>query len=196
MKKIVSICIFVFMLIVSFVFGMVFANRNQSKNEVVGVYQTDSWNGKTGTLVLYEDGKCQYPTGDIGTWKANKDTLIIYLTDNYVIDEDVITGMTIKIDNTVSEERLNEILDSIEKLPTIDGIDFRPATFTEGAHTCFIHLYEGESDNKTCNELKKIQEITIEKYEYGSTTGIDEHQAKIMEKGIVLHEHFFEKVSD
>lgn len=86
MKKGVYACILIVAVIVSFILGMVYANSNHSKADIVGVYQTDSWNGKIGTLVLYEDGTCQYPTGANATWESGENT--VYIT----IEKDVLAS--------------------------------------------------------------------------------------------------------
>ena len=89
MKKIFYASILVFAILISFGLGTVFANKKNNKNDLIGVYQTDSWNGKVGTLVLYEDGTCQYPTRDSGNWTA--DEQIVYITlkngDNTFVHE-------------------------------------------------------------------------------------------------------------
>ena len=67
--------------VAGFLLGFVFGKNYHaysSKDSVIGVYQTDSWNGKTGTLVLYKDGTCQYPSGGNATWVLEDD--IIHIT--------------------------------------------------------------------------------------------------------------------
>lgn len=79
MKKTVFIIIAV--AIAAFLLGFVFGKNyhaHSSKDSVVGVYQTDEWNGKIGTLVLYEDGTCQYPSGGNATWVLEDD--IVHIT--------------------------------------------------------------------------------------------------------------------
>ncbi len=87
MKKVIYVCILFIAIIVAFAVGMVVGKGNHSKDSVVGVYQTDSWNGKIGTLVLYEDGTCQYPSGGNATWKSDGNTIHITLESNYSIQD-------------------------------------------------------------------------------------------------------------
>ena len=88
---------------------------------VAGVYQSDDWNGKTGTLILYPDGTCQHPSGSKGTW---------------VLEDNVVRMVVVSYYSGVS---------------------------SEGA----------------------IQDVTK----------TNNYEAKIMEEGLVLHSHFFKKVS-
>ncbi len=120
MKKVLYVCILVLSIIVSFGVGMVVGKGNHNRDSVVGVYQTGSWNGKSGTLVLYGDGTCQYPSGGKATWELDGNTVYIALESS-----------------------------------------------------CSIH------DGSTSEHVS-----------------ISEHEAQIMEKGLVLHEAFFEKVSE
>ena len=87
MKKVVYVCILFIAIVIAFVAGMVVGKGNNSHDSVVGVYQTDSWNGKIGTLVLYEDGTCQYPSGGSATWKSDGNTIHITLESNYSIQD-------------------------------------------------------------------------------------------------------------
>ena len=61
-------CILILTVIIAFFAGIAVGKGGYNK-WVVGVYETDSWNGKPEILVLYEDGIYQYPSGGKATWK-------------------------------------------------------------------------------------------------------------------------------
>ena len=123
LKKSIFAIILVVAVVLAFLLGMLVNKGNQcdnSQTSVVGVYKTDSWNGKTGTLVLYEDGSCQYPSGGDAKW---------------VLDGSVVR-ITLESRGTIADGTLQEVVNT------------------------------------------------------------SEHEAKIMENGLVLHGQFFEKVSN
>ena len=122
MKKSIFAIILVVAVVLAFLLGML-VNRNDqgnNKTSVVGVYKADSWNGKTGTLVLYEDGACQYPSGGEAKW---------------ILDGSVVR-ITLESRGTIADGTIQEVVNT------------------------------------------------------------SEHEAKIMENGLVLHGQFFEKVSN
>lgn len=117
MKKPILIGSFILIFCVAFGLGLLIGiSPWDQNNDIVGVYTTNDWNGKTGTLVLYEDGTCQYPSGGNATWSSDGDTITIITKSNSDLSAD----------------------------------------------------------------------LNYERH----------HEAKIMEKGIVLHGYYFEKVSD
>ena len=80
MKKYITIVVIVVVIIAAFFAGKSFdniANNEENKAEsLVGVYEAEDWNGKLGTLVLYEDGTSQYPSGGSSTWEMRENTVI------------------------------------------------------------------------------------------------------------------------
>lgn len=202
MKKGVYVCILLIAVILAFVAGMVVGGHNQNKgsvvdegnqdkSDVVGVYQTDNWNGEKGTLVLYADGTCQYPSGGNATWELDGDIVRITYGKEYSKQDGNITGMNVLIDSSLSDERISEILLIIEGLENIKGV-----YWSEETSYCQITLDVAESDSKTSNRLAQIDGVTILDLVKETKTSISEHEARIMENGLVLHEKFFEKVSD
>lgn len=71
-----------FVLFGSFILYYNVVNYNNT-NAVVGAYQTHNWNGGIGTLVLYDSGKCDYPShrNDNDTWELKGDKVYIYKDD-------------------------------------------------------------------------------------------------------------------
>ncbi len=80
MKKYIYIGITALLIIASFLVGMFLgkSTKGDLADKIIGVYQTDSWNGEPGVLVLYEDGSCQYPSGGTATWTTDND--VVYIT--------------------------------------------------------------------------------------------------------------------
>lgn len=54
-------------------------NLEFDSQSAVGSYKTDSWNGKSASLILKKDGTCKYPTGTSGTWTQEKNIISIVL---------------------------------------------------------------------------------------------------------------------
>ena len=191
MKRIIYTGIIFASIVVAFVVGMVVGKGNYNKEDVVGVYMTDSWNGKSGTLVLYADGTCQYPSGGNATWKVDDGIVRITHESNYTIQDGGTKGLKIFIDNNFSDEKIKETLNSIERLNNVESVNW-----AEETNLCNITLAVAEIDKKTSNELSKLEGISIIELILDNGVNTSEHEAKIMESGIVLHDHFFEKVSN
>ncbi|MBQ3545375.1 MAG: hypothetical protein IJA34_10390 [Lachnospiraceae bacterium] len=191
MKKSIYACILFVAMIVAFVVGMLVGKDNHSKDDAVGVYQTNSWNGKIGTLILYEDGTCQYPSGENATWKLDGNTIHIKLESSYSIKSGSTKGIVIYIDTEFSDEKINEILHSIELLENIESI-----SRNEETNIYEIKLIVAENDNKTSNELLTIEGVKIVEHILEKEISTSEHEAKVIGDGLVLHEQYFEKVSD
>jgi len=189
MKKNIYTCILFVATILAFFVGMFVANGNLNKDNLVGVYQTDSWNGKLGTLVLYEDGTCQYPSGGNATWQSDGNAIRITLESSYSIQDGSTKGMTILIDTEFSDEKTSAIVELITGLNNIESV------YLINANLYKITLSVAENDNKTSNELSKIDGVTIVEHILDEGVSASEHEAKIMENGLILHEHFFEKIS-
>lgn len=190
MKKIIYVIILIVAVTISFFAGMAVGKGGRNKS-VVGVYETDSWNGKTGTLVLYEDGSCQYPSGGKATWELDGDVVRITRQSSYQILDGRIKSIDVLISIELSQERTDEILTIIERIQTVSRV-----SWDSQKNICTIELKEAESGNTTTNELAKIEGVTIlaTRVEEKEETKI--YEAKVMENGLVLYEKFFEKVSN
>ena len=163
-----------------------------SKDSVVGVYTTDSWNGKTGTLVLYKDGTCQYPSGANATWMLKENIVLITLEHSGTIQDGSINRITIYFDDSISNEEAKTLSTTIAKLDNVESIHL-----VEGSTRSYnITLKNAETDNKTLDALTKMEGVKIIQADSIAVISTSEHEAKIMEKGLVLHGHFFEKVSN
>jgi hypothetical protein len=77
MKKQTVIIFIAISLVIGIFVGFFIGQNVELTNSVVGVYKTDSWNGKTGTLILYEDGTGVYPSGAEAKWSLEGDTVQI-----------------------------------------------------------------------------------------------------------------------
>lgn len=189
LKKSVFAIILVVAVVLAFLLGMLVSKGNQSDNSkasVVGVYKTDSWNGKTGTLVLYEDGTCQYPSGGSATWTLQKNTILITIAA-----ERAKGIITIYFDDSFTEAEAKAKATSIAKLDNVESVNF-----IEGTNLCKITLIKAETDNKTLDTISNIKGIKIVEHTTTTATDASEHEAKIMENGLVLHGQYFEKVSN
>jgi len=189
LKKFIFAIIVVAALAVAFLLGMLVGKDgqgNHSKNSVVGVYQTDSWNGDTGTLVLYEDGSCQYPSGRSATWVLQENTVLITIPAKGA--KDIIT---VYFDDSFSEAEAKATATSIAKLDNVESV-----IFVEGTELCRITLSKVETDNKTLDTLSNIDGLKIVEHTSTATTDASQHEATIMESGLVLYGEFFKKVSD
>ena len=90
-------------LITGFSVGYIFGDNRVLENSpisvfcqedsAVGAYKTDSWNGKSGVLVLKEDGTCLYPTKSSGTWtQTGKNISIILNGDKEIYPAELVDG--------------------------------------------------------------------------------------------------------
>ena len=77
MKRTVAILCIAIAFVVGIGGGYILANI--PNNDIVGVYYSEQWNGKSATLILDEDGTCKYPTGEMGSWKKDGETITIRL---------------------------------------------------------------------------------------------------------------------
>lgn len=97
-KKALGVVFVVLALVVGIFVGFILGqNLEFDSQSAVGSYKTDTWNGKSASLVLKKDGTCLYPTGASGTWTQEGDTITIVLrgTDIYtaeVVDNGILLG--------------------------------------------------------------------------------------------------------
>lgn len=191
MKKIVNICIHFVLVFIVFIIGIFIGSRVLSKDNCVGVYQTDYWNGGIGTLVLYKDGSCQYPSGGNATWKSDADTIYITIKDKDLEQEGKIKRIIVQIDPNWTDEKISMVQNSFEQLSNISGV-----FCNEDLVTYTLELREAEDDSKTQNEILKIDGVSIvDCIPYKPVEPV-EHEAVRMKNGIMLHGHFFQKISD
>ena len=187
MKKSVFAIILVVAVVLAFLLGMVVneSYKGNNKSSVVGVYKTDLWNGETGTLVLYEDGTCQYPSGGNAIWALQENTVLITIQA-----ESAEYSITVYFDDSLSEAEARAKASSIAKLDNVESVNF-----IEGTDLCKITSSKEETHSEILETLSEIEGIRIVDYQSSVATDASEHEAKIMENGLVLYGAFFEKVS-
>ena len=202
-KIILTVIIIISVAIAGFVVGKNSNNYNEIKtdgitdkegyiaNEVVGVYENDSWNGKYAMLAIYEDGTCQYPTRSTGTWIAENDKLI--LTIRFLYSDDYKLTMNAYFDVGISSNDVDKVMRDIKNMKNVEEVRVRS---DEEKKWLYIKLYETEENDETYTALNGINEIVYVEYPYGIIEEYDDHEAVIMADGIVLHGHFFRKVSN
>lgn len=193
MKKVVYIGIAFVAIIVAFLLGVIIgkSSAGSNKSNVSGVYQTDTWNGKTGTLALYEDGTCQYPSGGNATWELVENTVLITVRNNYDYVDGGTKGMTLHFDAELSEVEIDNTINALYEMDNISGVYWDPST-----SLCEITLATAETDGKTAGVISQYNGVSIIEVVLDEEPEASEHEAKIMEDGLMLHGHFFEKVSD
>ena len=194
MKKAIFAIILVVAVVLAFLLGMVVNKSNQGNNKasVVGVYKTDSWNGKTGTLVLYEDGTCQYPSGGNAIWALQENTVLITIERS----ETTQGIITVYFDNSLSDIEVRAIGTTIARLNNVSNVYFVEKN-NESERHLQVALEVTETDNKTYNAISQIDGVKfLENIVSEEIVNTSEHEAKIMENGLVLHGQFFEKVSN
>ena len=57
-------------------------------------------------------------------------------------------------------------------------------------------IMSNRENNEVYNAIKAIEGVRSAEYEYREIETFSEHEAKIMENGLILHGKFFKKVSD
>lgn len=204
MKKATFIVILAVTAVVAFVLGMAIdksTNRSNKKDSVVGVYKTDNWNGKTGTLVLYEDGTCQYPSGGSYKWELDKNVIRIIAEHSITIPDDGVESLQVFVNDDLSDAEIRSLAATIERFDNVASVMLCGKTDGNGRSESFftIMLNKMEKGKQTYDAISQISGVREVIEIIHEQEGIDfpsEYEAKVMERGLVLHGHFFEKVSD
>ena len=87
---------------------------NAQTQELVGIYETDSWNGKPAILALYDDGTCQYPSGSGASWRLEEGNIVIAVKSLEYDNGD--RTINVHFANTKSEDEIKAIARSISNL--------------------------------------------------------------------------------
>lgn len=194
MKKYITIIILVVAVIVAFFAGKSFDNIFESeKNEsesLVGVYQTEDWNGKIGTIVLYEDGTSQYPSGGYSTWEIKEKTVV--LTVKRLAYDNGKRALTVYFDDDLSNEEAKAISQNISRLNNVEYINFLA---DEYQRRLYMRLVKDDKNNELYAIINAMDGVRSVDYEYLEVEEETEYEAQIMENGLVLHGKFFVKVS-
>ena len=165
-------------------------NEVESEKSLVGVYETDSWNGSTAVLVLYEDGTSQYPSGRESTWRINNNIVVFTVKHlGYDIDKQAVTAY---LDSDVKETETEAISQQIRKLNNVESVNL---LVDEDQRRIYIELIQDDENSETYNAIMKIEGVSSVNRHLRETETFSEHEAKIMENGLVLNGKFFKKVS-
>ena len=165
-------------------------NTTSKTEELVGVYETDSWNGKPAVLILYEDGTSQYPSGGIATWEYANDVVI--LTVKGLGYDNGKQALTAYFNAELTENDMKTISAEIGR---INNVEYVNLLVDEYHSRIYIKLIEDDLNEEAYNAISAIDGISSVEYEYREIETVTEYEAKVMENGIVLHGHFFKKVS-
>ena len=194
MKKNIIIGILVILVFTSFLLGKnidsIFDLEENSIDHIVGVYETSSWNGDTAILCLYDDGTCQYPTGSSGSWELNENQIIITLIGTKY--DNGYRTITAYLDNSLSEAEAKSISQTIASHTNVESVNLLS---DDHQQRIYIKLVNEDTNNELYNFVDAIDGVKSVEYEYREVTDYSTHEATIMENGIVLHGHFFIKVS-
>ena len=194
MKKYITIVVIVVVIIAAFFAGKNFdniANNEENKAEsLVGVYEAEDWNGKLGTLVLYEDGTSQYPSGGSSTWEMRENT-VIFTVKSLAYDNGK-RAMTIYFDNDLSDEEAKAISQKVSSFNNVEYINFLA---DEYQRRLYVRLVNEDVNDELYGNISTVDGVSSVEYEYLEVEEDTEHEAKIMENGLVLHGKFFVKVS-
>ncbi len=197
MKKAVYIGILAVAIAISFAVGMMVGNANSNndhsarRKDMVGVYTTDSWNGATGTLVLYKDGTCQYPSGGNATWVLQEGSVLITVESSGTVADSSIKSITVLLGDPLSDAEAKAVVSSIARLDNVES-----ARYVGGSQRlCEVTLREAEPNRKTLDAILGMDGVKIVELDPNTVIETSQYEAKIMESGLVLHGHFFEKVS-
>ena len=166
-------------------------DKKTEEKALVGVYETDSWNGKSAVLVLYEDGTSQYPSGGTSTWTI-KDNVVLFTVSGLGYDNGK-QAITAYFDSDVQEAEMESISQTIR---IINNVEYVNLLVDEYQQRIYIKLIQDDENNEVYNAIKAIEGVRSAEYEYREIETFSEHEAKIMENGLILHGKFFIKVSD
>lgn len=194
MKRNISIIVVLIAVMVSFLIGKNIdnffgADTNMTK-QLVGVYESDSWNGKQAYLILYDDGTCQYPSGGGISWSLNNN--LVEITVKHMVYDNGTQTLTVHFDRGLSDDEAKTITRNITNLKNIESVDYLS---DEHQRRLYIKLITEDENKETYNTIVSMQGVYSVEYEYREIEEYTKYEAKIMEKGLLLHGKFFEKVS-
>ena len=195
MKKNILIVILIACIIVSFFLGRNFDRTmnptNAQTQELVGIYETDSWNGKPAILALYDDGTCQYPSGSGASWRLEEGNIVIAVKSLEYDNGD--RTINVHFANTKSEDEIKAIARSISNLSNVESVK---SLIDEYQKRIYVKLINPDTTNEIYNAISSMDGISSLEYEYREIESQRDHEAKIMENGLMLHGKFFKKISN
>lgn len=209
--KILLICIVSSLLtgIVGYIIGINYSDEirlNKQEKNIVGTYKTTTWNGKDAALVLDKDKTCIYPSGSSKcTWKVTDNNVIITINTEEYKESYIEMYLNEKLSSDNISILINLIKDnsggvngSQDPYYGISGIFYEP-------EDNLIKMYAKEKYIDTIvDNLKKLPTLkdlpitfsikSIEKHIGGTFETKEDIDVRIVDKGLMLYGHFFEKV--
>ena len=161
-----------------------------NSKSLVGIYETESWNGEPAILVLYEDGTSQYPSDRASEWRVS-DNLVVFTVKGLEYDNGR-QALTAYFNHDLQEAEMNAISQTIGTFTNVESTNL---LVDEYQSRIYIKLLHDDENNEAYNSILEIDGIRSVEYEYRQVESYTEHEAIIMENGLILHGKFFEKVS-
>lgn len=194
MKKKVNllVCILssVLFCIVGFIIGINLRDEiklSKIEKQIVGTFKTSTWNGKDAVLVINEDKTCIYPSGSSKCeWVLQNNNIVLYTPG----EEYIPSYLYLNLNEGLTEEYELMMVEGIKN--SIWGAS--SADYDSTKHQIKIMIDESFID-EIYEEVIKLKDVkSVEKEIGGYKDIIDEDYVTIVDKGLLLHGHFFEKL--
>ena len=106
-----SCIIMLLLLVVTILLILLFGkNENRIYDNIAGIYDNNTWDGKGATLVINQDSSCEFPGGiKYCTWKIDNKTMIITLKYYIIITGNDYGGVRANCDGISSNECIEKI---------------------------------------------------------------------------------------
>lgn len=194
MKNKKSIIISFIVSLITFILGILIGLNINSNDElkykkvnVAGTYRTTSWNGKEAVIVLKSDKTCMYPNNSNQCeWSLSEDVISIIISKE--VNEDCNIKVYMK-DGITTEERaiLNSKLNGIEEIKQI--------YINDPENMLMLETKDCSQIDKVYNEIGAFENIKhLDKHNGGMKIEHTEHIATLIDGGLMLESHFFEKI--
>lgn len=191
-KKMVLVCVIVLLITfgLGFLIGISINNNDDLKYKkvnVAGTYRTNTWNGKEAVLVLKDTMACMYPNNSNKCeWSLSEDIVRIIISKE--VNEDCNIKVYMK-DNITPQER-SELNSKLQKIQEIDGL-----YLYELDNMIMVETKECSQIDKVYNEIGAFENIKhLDKHDGGIKIEHTEHIAALIDGGLMLEGHFFEKI--
>lgn len=182
---------------------------NKQEKNIVGSYKTTTWNGKDAALIIDGDKTCIHPSkGSNCKWKILEDNIIILSVPG---NEYKSTYIELYINEKLNKEDIELIMTFINNNSRV-GPDGNRGQYYGVHHTEYneeknmIRLdveqnYQIDDISKNLESLPNIKDFPIaftikkiEKYKGGIFDTTEDIEVRIVDKGLMLSGHFFEKL--
>ncbi len=163
-------------LITILIAGLVMLYGCSNKNNLVGVYRSDSLPSAADTIILYKDGSCQYLENENATWYAKGDIITISIyrpEDTYFLDiyfNDSTSSSDIAVTAAMSKQITN----------------VEDAEYIESNRSVRVRLSKADDNGQirdaiaAMRNVNKIQEYILE-------SGKSEQELKVADNCLVLN---------